>query len=100
MSIVSRKAMLVSLDWLTRKYAIILRFSSARDGTKLVKLSPSSKQRRNPCSGPPLVYQEVHVIVSLESHCRIANRDEGNSKTISNNSLSHLVDQNKDIRYY
>ena len=100
MNIISRKAMLVTLDWPTSNYAITLHFSSARDGTKLVRLSPPSKQRRNPCSGPPPVYQEVHVIVSLESHCRIANRDEGNSKTISDNSLSHLVAQNEDIRYH
>ena len=31
----------------------------AADKTKLCRLSPFAKQHRNPCSGPPAVYQDL-----------------------------------------
>ena len=60
--------------------------------------SSSAKQRQNPCSGPPPVYQDLstrhfkywpveNVIVDLPI------RIEGNSKCTSGNSLSPLAHQ-------
>ena len=53
-------------------------------------LSPSAKQRRNPCSGPPPVYQD------LSTHNDRPVK-EASSKRISGNSLSPLEAQNKDM---
>ena len=62
-------------------------------------LSPSEKQRRNPCSGPPPVYQDLctrhdwsikKAIVNLPIKLKV------NSRRTSGDSLSPLRAQNKD----
>ena len=63
-------------------------------------LSPSSKGRRNPCSGPSPVYQDLSTrydwpVEKATVHLPI--RLKGNSKRISGNSLSPLEAQNKDM---
>ena len=48
------------------------------DETKLW-LSPSAKQCRNPCSGPPPVYQDLstsHDWLAKKIHCQFSNEDE------------------------
>ena len=69
----------------------------ATDETKLW-LRPSVKQRRNPCSGSSVVYQDWsnrHDWPVKKSHCRFAN--QGNLKRISGNLLSSLGAQNRDF---
>ena len=55
----------------------------ATDETKLW-LRPSVKQRRNPCSRSPAVYQDLstcHDWPVKKSHCRFANQVEGKFET-------------------
>ena len=55
----------------------------ATDETKLW-LSPSVKQRRNPCSGSSPVHQDWstrHDWTVKKSHCRFANHVEGTFET-------------------
>ena len=63
-------------------------------------LSPSKKQRRNPCTGPPPVNQDLNsrnVWPVEKSHCRFAEQDERKFETYFGNSLNPLEAQNKDI---
>ena len=56
-------------------------------------LSPSTKQRRNSCSGPPPVYQDLSADHDWPVKKAIVNltiRLKGNSKRTSGNSLSPL----------
>ena len=69
------------------------------DETKLW-LSPSAKQRRNPCSGPPPVFQDLktrHDWPVKKAIVDLRIRLKGNSKHTSGNSLSPSGAQNKDI---
>ena len=63
-------------------------------------LSLSAKQRQNPCSGPPPVYQDLSMHYGWPVKKAIVKLPIGskvNSKCISSNSLSPLEAQNKDI---
>ena len=63
-------------------------------------LSLSAKQRQNPCSGPPLVYQDLSAIYDWsvkKAIVKLSIGRKGNSKCISGNSLRSLEVQNKDI---
>ena len=63
-------------------------------------LSPSAKQRRNPCSGSPPVYQDLSTRYDWpvdKATVYLPIRLKGNSKSISGNSLSPLEAQNKDM---
>ena len=71
----------------------------ATDETKLW-LSLSAKQRGNPCSGPPPVYQDLSTCHDWPLEKAIVSFPismKGNSKRISSNSLSPLGAQNKEI---
>ena len=71
----------------------------ATDETKLW-LSLSAKQGRNPCSGPPLVYQDLstcHDWPVEKAIVSIPVSMKGNWKRTSSNSLSPLGVQNKEI---
>ena len=71
----------------------------AMDDTKLW-LSPSAKQRRNPCSGPPPEYQDLSTRHDWPVKKAIVKKPismKGNSKHTSGHSLSPLGTQNKDI---
>ena len=62
-------------------------------------LSPSAKQRRNPCSGSSPVYQDLstcHDWPVNKANVNLPIRLKGNLKRISSNSLSRLA-QNKDM---
>ena len=64
----------------------------ATDETKLW-LSPSAKQRRNPCSRPPPVYQDLNTRHDWPVKRAIVDlpiRMKGNSKRTSSNSFSPL----------
>ena len=64
----------------------------ATDETKLW-LSPSAKQLRNLCCGPPLVYQDLSTLHDWPVQKAIVHlpvRLKGNSKRPSGNSLSPL----------
>ena len=64
----------------------------AADETKLW-LSPSAKQRRNPCSRPPPVYQDLNTRHDWPVKRAIVDlpiRMKGNSKRTSSNSFSPL----------
>ena len=76
-----------------------LKYVSGAPGTKLW-LSLSVNYSRNPCSGPPAVYQDL----SMHNDCFVkkaiiifAIKMKGNSKCTSGNWLSPLRAQNKDI---
>ena len=63
-------------------------------------LSPSAKQRRNPCSGPPPVYQDLRTRNDWPVKKAIVDLPitmKGNSKRTSGNSLNPLEAQNKDL---
>ena len=71
----------------------------ATDETELW-ISLSAKQRRNPCSGPPLVYQDLstcHDWPVEKAFVSFSISMKRNSKRTSSNSLSPLGDQNKEI---
>jgi len=79
--------------------ARILVPSCATDEIKL-RLSPSAKQCRNPCSTPPPVYQDLSMCRDWPVKKAIVDlpiRLKGNLKLISGNSLSPLGAQNKDF---
>ena len=84
-------------------YSIAFQIASssacATDETKLW-LSPSAKQRRNPCSGSPPVYQDLstrHDWPDIKAIVDLPMRLKRNSKRTSGNSLNPLRAQNKDI---
>ena len=64
-------------------------------------LSPSAKQCRNPCSGPPPVYQDLSTHhdwpVKQATVDLIANQDERKFQHSSGNLLSLLGAQKEDI---
>ena len=63
-------------------------------------LSPSAEQRKNPCSGPSPVYQDLITRFDWPVNNAIVDlpiRLKGNLKRISVNSLSPLGAQNKNI---
>ena len=67
-------------------------------GETNIWLSPSAKQRRNPCSGSPPVYQDLstrHEWPVKRDMLDLPIRMKGNSKRISGNLLSPLEAQNK-----
>ena len=69
------------------------------DETKLW-LSPSAKQRRNSCSGPPPVYQDLSTRHDWTVKKAIIDwpiRMKRNSKRTSSNSFSPLGSQNEDL---
>ena len=80
--------------------AIAFFVACAVDGTKPC-LSPSAKQRRNPCFGPSPVYQDLsmrHDWPGKKAIVDLPIKMKGNSKHISGNSLSPLGAKNKDQR--
>ena len=67
-------------------------------GETNIWLSPSAKQRRNPCSGSPPVYQDLstrHDWPVKKDMLDLPIRMKGNSKRIFGDSLSPLEAQNK-----
>ena len=71
----------------------------AADEIIKVSLSPSAKQRRNPCSGPPSVYQDLsmrHDLPVKKAIVDLPKEMKGNSKRFSGNSLIPLGAHNKD----
>ena len=63
-------------------------------------VSPSEKQPRNPCYGPPPVYQDLSTCHDWSFRKAIVNfpiKKKGNSKHSSVNSLNPLGTQNKDL---
>ena len=76
---------------------IFLLFGSLRHNRWL---NPSVKQRRNPCSGPPPVYQDLSMRRDWpvkKAFVALPIRMKENSKPISGNSLSLLGTWDKDI---
>ena len=80
---------------------VIFRVPCATDETKLW-LSPSAKQRQNPCCGPSPGYQDLSMCHDWPVKKAIVDlpirRMKRNSKHTSSNSLSPLRTLNKDLR--
>ena len=83
------------------KPCVFLRFMLActTDKTKLW-LGPSAKQRWNPCSGPPPVYQDLskrHDWPVKKATVHLPIRMKGSSRCTSVNSLGPLGAENNDL---
>ena len=77
-------------------------YASLRADEIKLWLTPSAKQRRNPCSGLPAVYPDLstrHYWPVKKGLCFVC-RLKGNSKRSSGNSLRPLVVQNKHLCAY
>ena len=74
-------------------YAICYNVACTTEKTKL-SLSPSAKQRRNPCSGSPSVYQDLstlHVWPLKKAIVDLSIKMKGTPKRSSGNSSSPLA---------
>ena len=76
---------------------------SLRAGEIILWLTPSAKQRQNPCSGLPAVYPDLStrhdwpVKKAFVLFVVIANQVEGKFESTCGNSWSPLGVQNKDL---